>query len=102
MTDTRTTKKFDWKAWHAQPSIIRQSLRKLVPGKISVRKGRGTASAWIGITGPGEFGRFEQDQVTALVELGLLHSMTVHANYAQIDPDSRGYWAKKLSELATA
>lgn len=95
-------KTFDWKTWKAQVGIIRRSLRKLVPGKISVRKGQGTASAWIGVTGPGEFGGFEQDQVKALIGLGLLHSMTKTANYAQIAPDSRAYWAEKLSRLAKA
>jgi len=91
---------FDWNTWHDQPRIIRQALRKLVPGKISVRKGQGTASAWIGITGPGEFGNFDQDQIAVLVDLGLLHSHTVNTNYAQIDPESRQYWAEKLSQLA--
>lgn len=93
---------FDWDAWNEQPRIIRRSLRKLVPGKISVRKGRGTAGAWIGITGPGEFGNFDQDQIAVLVELGLLHSRTVNTNYAQIAPESRKFWAEKLSRLANA
>lgn len=89
-------------SWDGQRLIIRQSLRKLVPGKISVRKGRGTASAWIAITGPGEFGNFEPNQIAVLVELGLLHSRTVNTNYAQIAPDSRKYWAEKLSRWANA
>lgn len=95
-------KTFDWNTWKAQVGIIRQALRILVPGKISVRKGRGTAGAWIGIRGPGEFGRFEQNQVKALIRLGLLHSMTETASYAQIAPESRAYWAEKLSRLAEA
>ena len=90
----------DWNKYADQPRIIRQALRKLVPGKISVRKCRGTASAWIGIWGPGEFGNFTQDQIAVLIELGLLHSMTQSANHAQIAPESRQYWAEKLARLA--
>ena len=92
--------RFDWESYREQPRIIRQALRKLVPGKISVRKCRGTASAWIGIWGPGEFGDFEPDQIAVLIKLGLLHSMTQSANHAQISPDKREYWAEKLSRLA--
>lgn len=76
---------------------IRKALKTLVSG-LHVRCARGTAWGWVDISGSGEFGEFTTEQHASLKSLGLQPGL----NLALIAPDSRGYWLKKLEELAEA
>jgi len=76
----------------AQIADIRRALKKAAP-TLSVRNGRGTAWGWVDISGSGEAGTFTPAERAALVALG----MSPGGNFANISPDTRGYWHQKLT-----
>jgi len=69
-------------------------LKKLAP-TLSVRRGRGTAYAWIDIRGSGEFGEFTEEERKALEKFGLSYCR----NHTNISPDERRYYVEKAVKL---
>lgn len=75
-----------------QIDAIRRALKKKCR-TLSVRNGRGTAWGWVDITGSDPGGCFTAAERAVLTELG----MSPGGNFANIAPDARGYWLKKLT-----
>lgn len=73
-----------------QIGIIRKALKSLGP-TLSVRRGKGTAYAWIEIWGSGEFGEFTKEEKQALEKFGLNYG----GNCAVISPEDRKYYVEK-------
>jgi hypothetical protein len=71
---------------------LRKALKKHCR-TLSVRGGRGTARAWLEISGSLEWGNFTDIERETLRSLGF----NPGANFSVIDPDSFDYWLKKLS-----
>jgi hypothetical protein len=77
-----------------QRSTIRKALKKLCP-TLSVRKGRGTASSWIEISGSkNEFGDFTEKEKRTLKKFGLGYG----GNAAVISPEDTKYYAEKAEK----
>lgn len=77
-----------------QIAEFRGLLKTWLP-KISVRQGRGTAAAWIDITGSQTFGHFTEEEITGLKALGF----TYGANAAVISPEDRAFHLGHLRQL---
>lgn len=77
-----------------QIAEFRGLLKTWLP-KISVRQGRGTAAAWIDITGSQTFGHFTEEEIAGLKGLGF----TYGANAAVISPEDRAFHLGHLRQL---
>lgn len=77
-----------------QIKTIRRALKKLC-STLSVRRGRGTAYAWVEIGGSGEFSEFTQEEKQALEKFGLNYG----GNCAVISPEERKFWVKRAEEI---
>lgn len=72
-------------------------IRKYIKAKsptLSVKKGRGTAGAWIDVDGSLEFGRFTEAEKDAAIELGLVRFRDF-GNHIGISPEERKYLIAK-------
>ena len=69
-------------------ATIRQHIKRVVP-TLSVKKGTGTAGAWIDVSGSQEYGTFTVNEQIALYELGLHSSPTYLGNQVGISPEER-------------
>ena len=75
-------------------AMIRKAMKKDCK-TLSIRNSTGTAYGWIDISGSGEFGRFTEEEIQYLESIELGYG----ANFANISPDSRDYWLRKLCHV---
>lgn len=75
-------------------SLIRKHIKRLAPS-VSVKKGTGTASMWIEISGSAdEFGNFTEQEQIALYELGLTTNPKYLSNFLCFDYEQRRHYLK--------
>jgi hypothetical protein len=83
MTSKEFSKKFK--------KYLKESDERL--SKIKVRKGKGTASSWVEVSGSGDYGRFTEQEAEALNEKGILHGL----NCAVMNWEDQKYLADKFN-----